>query len=88
MLAPLRRVCLFSINDLSHQQSLDFRESREAEPHPLWEYPCRALTQSKAVMTFDFTHCVPQQPVSSQGLLPFVRYVVLGTGHFHVLLWV
>uniref|UniRef100_A0A3B4WNK7 Protein arginine N-methyltransferase n=1 Tax=Seriola lalandi dorsalis TaxID=1841481 RepID=A0A3B4WNK7_SERLL len=51
------------------QQSLDFRESREAEPHPLWEYPCRALTQSTAIMTFDFTQCVPQQPISSQGLL-------------------
>uniref|UniRef100_A0A8C9XEY6 Protein arginine N-methyltransferase n=1 Tax=Sander lucioperca TaxID=283035 RepID=A0A8C9XEY6_SANLU len=49
------------------QRSLDFRESREAEPHPLWEYPCRALTQATAVMTFDFTQCVPQQPISSQG---------------------
>uniref|UniRef100_A0A1A8DDB6 Protein arginine N-methyltransferase n=1 Tax=Nothobranchius kadleci TaxID=1051664 RepID=A0A1A8DDB6_NOTKA len=55
------------------QRSLDFRESREAEPHPLWEYPCRALTQSTAAMTFDFTRCVPQQPISSQGSLPFIR---------------
>lgn len=65
------------------QRSLDFRESREAEPHPLWEYPCRALTQSTAVMTFDFTQCVPQQPISSRGSLPFVR-----TGRCHgVALW-
>ncbi|XP_060892325.1 protein arginine N-methyltransferase 7 [Labrus mixtus] len=55
------------------QRSLDFRESREAEPHPLWEYPCRALTQSSAVMTFDFTECVPKQPISSQGSLPLIR---------------
>uniref|UniRef100_A0A3P9CFC7 Protein arginine N-methyltransferase n=1 Tax=Maylandia zebra TaxID=106582 RepID=A0A3P9CFC7_9CICH len=55
------------------QRSLDFRESREAEPHPLWEYPCRALTQSTATMTFDFTQCLPQQPISSQGLLSFIR---------------
>ncbi|CAG5958356.1 unnamed protein product [Menidia menidia] len=55
------------------QRSLDFRESHEAEPHPLWEYPCRALTQPTAVMTFDFTQCVPQQPISSQGALPFIR---------------
>ncbi|KAL3062136.1 hypothetical protein OYC64_010111 [Pagothenia borchgrevinki] len=55
------------------QRSLDFRESREAEPHPLWEYPCRALTPPTAVMTFDFTQCVPQQPISSQGSLPFTR---------------
>ncbi|CAK6975106.1 protein arginine N-methyltransferase 7 [Scomber scombrus] len=65
------------------QQSLDFHESREAEPHPLWEYPCRALTQSKAVMTFDFTQCVPQQPIISQGSLPFIR-----SGRCHgVALW-
>ncbi|KAM9808294.1 protein arginine N-methyltransferase 7 [Neosynchiropus ocellatus] len=55
------------------QASLDFRESREAEPHPLWEYPCRALTRAAKVMTFDFTQCVPQQPISSQGSLPFTR---------------
>uniref|UniRef100_A0A3Q1CBD5 Protein arginine N-methyltransferase n=1 Tax=Amphiprion ocellaris TaxID=80972 RepID=A0A3Q1CBD5_AMPOC len=55
------------------QKSLDFRESREAEPHPLWEYPCRALTRSESVMTFDFTQSVPQQPISSQGSLPFIR---------------
>ncbi|KAM4618369.1 protein arginine N-methyltransferase 7 [Polymixia lowei] len=65
------------------QQSLDFRESREAEPHPLWEYPCRALTQPRAVMTFDFTQCVPQQPINAQGVLPFIR-----SGHCHgVALW-
>ncbi|XP_033942749.1 protein arginine N-methyltransferase 7 isoform X2 [Pseudochaenichthys georgianus] len=65
------------------QRSLDFRESLEAEPHPLWEYPCRALTPPTAVMTFDFTQCVPQQPISSQGSLPFTRI-----GHCHgVALW-
>uniref|UniRef100_A0AAX7VRL6 Protein arginine N-methyltransferase n=1 Tax=Astatotilapia calliptera TaxID=8154 RepID=A0AAX7VRL6_ASTCA len=47
------------------QRSLDFRESREAEPHPLWEYPCRALTQSTATMTFDFTQCLPQHSIFS-----------------------
>uniref|UniRef100_A0A3B5ANT6 Protein arginine N-methyltransferase n=1 Tax=Stegastes partitus TaxID=144197 RepID=A0A3B5ANT6_9TELE len=51
------------------QSSLEFRESREAEPHPLWEYPCRALTRSEPVMSFDFRHCVPQQPISSRGSL-------------------
>lgn len=55
------------------QKSLDFRESREAEPHPLWEYPCRALTSSQPVMSFDFTQSVPQQPISSRGSLPFIR---------------
>ncbi|XP_056137721.1 protein arginine N-methyltransferase 7 [Lampris incognitus] len=65
------------------QRSLDFREALEPEPHPLWEYPCRALTQAKAVMNFDFTQCVPQQPISSRGLLPFLR-----SGNCHgVALW-
>ncbi|XP_028263869.1 protein arginine N-methyltransferase 7 [Parambassis ranga] len=65
------------------QRSLDFRESSEAEPHPLWEYPCRALTQSTAVMTFDFTQCIPQQQLSSEGSLPLIR-----TGRCHgVALW-
>lgn len=65
------------------QRSLDFRESREAEPHPLWEYPCRALTPATAVMRFDFTQCVPQEPVTSKGSLPFIR-----SGQCHgVVLW-
>ncbi|XP_029993197.1 protein arginine N-methyltransferase 7 [Sphaeramia orbicularis] len=65
------------------QKSLDFRESREAEPHPLWEYPCRALTPAAGVMTFDFTQCVPQHPMVSEGSLPFVR-----SGRCHgVALW-
>uniref|UniRef100_A0A673XX65 Protein arginine N-methyltransferase n=1 Tax=Salmo trutta TaxID=8032 RepID=A0A673XX65_SALTR len=55
------------------QQSLDFRESHESEPQPLWEYPCRALTQPRAVMTFDFLQCVPEQPIRCQGSLPFTR---------------
>ncbi|KAG9352633.1 hypothetical protein JZ751_021047 [Albula glossodonta] len=65
------------------QHSLDFRESREAEPHPLWEYPCRALTPPLPVMTFDFRQCVPDQPISSQGSSPLVR-----RGRCHgVVLW-
>ncbi|XP_003967158.1 protein arginine N-methyltransferase 7 [Takifugu rubripes] len=55
------------------QRSLDFCESHEAEPHPLWEYPCRALTPSTAIMTFDFTQQLPQEPISIQGSLPFTR---------------
>ncbi|XP_068595159.1 protein arginine N-methyltransferase 7 [Brachionichthys hirsutus] len=65
------------------QRSLEFQESREAEPHPLWEYPCRALTQSAAAMTFDFTQCVPENPVISEGSLPLTR---IGRCH-GVVLW-
>ncbi|XP_026094644.1 protein arginine N-methyltransferase 7-like [Carassius auratus] len=65
------------------QRSLDYRESLEAEPHPLWEYPCRALTKPRPVLTFDFTQCVPEQPVNSDGTVAFT-----GRGHCHgVALW-
>uniref|UniRef100_A0A667YIP3 Protein arginine N-methyltransferase n=1 Tax=Myripristis murdjan TaxID=586833 RepID=A0A667YIP3_9TELE len=63
----------FDVRPMDEMKSLDFRESREAEPHPLWEYPCRALTPPTAAMTFDFTQCVSQQPITSQGSLPFTR---------------
>uniref|UniRef100_A0A3P9H622 Protein arginine N-methyltransferase n=1 Tax=Oryzias latipes TaxID=8090 RepID=A0A3P9H622_ORYLA len=74
--APCGRCEGFDVTPMDEmvQRSLDFRESREAEPHPLWEYPCRALTQSAAAMTFDFTQCVPSQPINSQGSLPLIRY--------------
>ncbi|KAK7915358.1 hypothetical protein WMY93_011119 [Mugilogobius chulae] len=55
------------------QKSLNFCESHEAEPHSLWEYPCRALTSSTEVMSFNFTQCVPQKPLTSQGSLRFTR---------------
>ncbi|TSQ92640.1 Protein arginine N-methyltransferase 7 [Bagarius yarrelli] len=65
------------------QRSLDFRESREAEPHPLWEYPCRALSEPRSVMTFDFQQCVPKQSISSEGTVPLT-----GRGRCHgVALW-
>ncbi|KAK1803976.1 hypothetical protein P4O66_003911 [Electrophorus voltai] len=65
------------------QNSLDFRESRKAEPHPLWEYPCRALTKPYPVMTYDFQQCVPEQPISSEGTMPLTR-----RGHCHgIVLW-
>lgn len=65
------------------QRSLDFRESWEAEPHPLWEYPCCALSKPRPVMTFDFTQCVPEQPINSQGTVPLT-----GRGCCHgVVLW-
>uniref|UniRef100_A0A673C806 Protein arginine N-methyltransferase n=1 Tax=Sphaeramia orbicularis TaxID=375764 RepID=A0A673C806_9TELE len=59
----------FDVTAMDDMKSLDFRESREAEPHPLWEYPCRALTPAAGVMTFDFTQCVPQHPMVSEGSL-------------------
>lgn len=55
------------------KHSLDFRESREAEPHPLWEYPCRSLSEPQEVLTFDFRQPIPQQPVQSKGTMELRR---------------
>ncbi|KAL1784241.1 arginine N-methyltransferase 7 [Sigmodon hispidus] len=55
------------------KHSLDFRESREAEPHPLWEYPCRSLSEPQQILTFDFQQLVPQQPVRAEGSMELRR---------------
>ncbi|RXM31221.1 Protein arginine N-methyltransferase 7 [Acipenser ruthenus] len=55
------------------QSSLDFSESREAEPHPLWEYPCRALSEPREVMTFDFRQRVPEEALKSEGSVTLSR---------------
>lgn len=55
------------------KHSLDFRESREAEPHPLWEYPCRSLSEPQQILTFDFQQPIPQQPMQSRGLMELRR---------------
>ncbi|CAL1586982.1 unnamed protein product [Knipowitschia caucasica] len=51
------------------QRSLDYREAGEAEPHALWEYPCQALGPPTALLTFDFTQCVPEETMSSSASL-------------------
>nr|AAK20884.1 arginine N-methyltransferase p82 isoform [Cricetulus longicaudatus] len=55
------------------KHSLDFRESREAEPHPLWEYPCRSLSEPQQILTFDFQQPVPQKPVHAEGSMELRR---------------
>ncbi|NWW70423.1 ANM7 methyltransferase, partial [Climacteris rufus] len=53
--------------------SLNFRESKEAEPHPLWEYPCKSLSDPQEVLTFDFTKTVPQHCLSTEGSVNLLR---------------
>ncbi|XP_073736183.1 protein arginine N-methyltransferase 7 isoform X4 [Callorhinus ursinus] len=55
------------------KRALDFRESKEAEPHPLWEYPCRRLSEPQQIMTFDFRHPVPLHPVRAEGSIELRR---------------
>ncbi|XP_010960824.1 protein arginine N-methyltransferase 7 isoform X3 [Camelus ferus] len=53
--------------------ALDFRESKEAEPHPLWEYPCRSLSEPQQILTFDFLQPVPPQPIRAEGTIELRR---------------
>ncbi|XP_043563162.1 protein arginine N-methyltransferase 7 [Chiloscyllium plagiosum] len=62
-----------SLMDEMIQNSLNFRECQEAEPHPLWEYPCRALSDPCQVLCFDFRQEVPEQPIYSTGSLKLLR---------------
>uniref|UniRef100_A0AC11DVN8 Protein arginine methyltransferase 7 n=1 Tax=Ovis aries TaxID=9940 RepID=A0AC11DVN8_SHEEP len=55
------------------KRALDFRESKEAEPHPLWEYPCRSLSKPQQILTFDFRQPVPLQPVHAEGTIELRR---------------
>nr|XP_054525450.1 protein arginine N-methyltransferase 7 isoform X19 [Pan troglodytes] len=55
------------------KRALDFRESREAEPHPLWEYPCRSLSEPWQILTFDFRQPVPLQPLCAEGTVELRR---------------
>nr|XP_003223006.1 PREDICTED: protein arginine N-methyltransferase 7 [Anolis carolinensis]XP_016850259.1 PREDICTED: protein arginine N-methyltransferase 7 [Anolis carolinensis] len=72
-----------SIMDEMIKNSLDFRESREAEPHPLWEYPCKSLSDPEKVFTFDFQQTVLEHTVRKEGLVNLAR-----TGKTHgAVLW-
>ncbi|XP_009884748.1 PREDICTED: protein arginine N-methyltransferase 7 isoform X3 [Charadrius vociferus] len=55
------------------KNSLNFRESKEAEPHPLWEYPCKSLSDPQEVLTFDFRKTVPQHSLSTEGSVNLLR---------------
>ncbi|NXC06367.1 ANM7 methyltransferase, partial [Orthonyx spaldingii] len=55
------------------KDSLNFRESKEAEPHPLWEYPCKSLSDPQEVLTFDFTKAVPEHCLSTEGSVNLLR---------------
>uniref|UniRef100_A0A2K6KBP3 Protein arginine N-methyltransferase n=1 Tax=Rhinopithecus bieti TaxID=61621 RepID=A0A2K6KBP3_RHIBE len=55
------------------KRALDFRESREAEPHPLWEYPCRSLSEPRQILAFDFRQLVPPRLLCAEGTMELRR---------------
>ncbi|XP_036297324.1 protein arginine N-methyltransferase 7 isoform X3 [Pipistrellus kuhlii] len=69
-----KRPELLTSEDLEGKKhALDFRESKEAEPHPLWEYPCRSLSDPQQILAFDFRQPVPPQPVRAEGSIELTR---------------
>ncbi|XP_073232579.1 protein arginine N-methyltransferase 7-like [Porites lutea] len=53
------------------------------EPHHVWEYPCRALTQDSTIMTFDFTKNVPAEKIKTEGDIK-----ILSSGTLHgIVIW-
>ncbi|XP_007429234.1 protein arginine N-methyltransferase 7 [Python bivittatus] len=61
------------IMDEMIKNSLDFRESREAEPHPLWEYPCKSTSDPLKVLMFDFQQAVPEHTLTKEGIINLSR---------------
>jgi len=53
------------------------------EPHHVWEYPCRALTQESTIMEFDFISNIPSHKLTTEGDIKLTR---AGTLH-GVVLW-
>lgn len=47
------------------------------EPHHLWEYPCRALSQETSIMKFDLTSNIPSQKTTSVGDIKLTRSGIL-----------
>ncbi|XP_028392540.1 protein arginine N-methyltransferase 7-like [Dendronephthya gigantea] len=48
-------------------------EENEAEPHSMWEYPCRALSDVFDVLHFDFTSQIPDEKQEVNGTIEFTR---------------
>jgi len=69
--APVGVVEGFDVSPMDDMidDALNKREYHEPEPHALWEYPNKLLTQPFQVMTFQFTELVPENDMNSKGSL-------------------
>ena len=56
------------------------------EPHPLWEYPCVALSNGFTVMEFDFTAFVPEEEMMSSGTVSVDETRCVSVPHLHYVL--
>lgn len=58
-----------SVMDEMITNAMEKREYHEAEPHSLWEYPCKLLSEPTKLMTFDFEQCVPEVDFAASGYI-------------------
>ena len=49
-------------------------EENEAEPHSMWEYPCRALSNVFDVLNFNFLSPIPDKKQEIIDAVGFTRY--------------
>ena len=49
-------------------------EENEAEPHSMWEYPCRALSDVFNVLNFNFLNPIPNEKQEINDAVKFTRY--------------
>ena len=66
--------CFFQGSKLTNEEiNNETSHGIALEPHHLWEYPSRALTQEFTIMTFDFTSDVPSQKMTTEGDVKLTR---------------
>ncbi|XP_002735081.2 protein arginine N-methyltransferase 7-like [Saccoglossus kowalevskii] len=82
--APIGELEGFDVSPFDEliQKSMEYSD-RGAEPHPLWEYPCRPLTQDIDLLNFDFSKILTEKMLRTSGSVAFQSS---GTCH-GVVLW-
>nr|XP_039254174.1 protein arginine N-methyltransferase 7-like isoform X1 [Styela clava] len=77
-----------SVMDGMIDHAMEMKDYHEAEPHALWEYPCKLLSDPKSVMTFNFSNPVPDKEIVSVGDLSLDLYDNTSSRTCHgVVLW-
>ncbi|XP_033117180.1 protein arginine N-methyltransferase 7-like [Anneissia japonica] len=58
--------------DVIVQRSSKLADER-MDPHHLWEYPSRALSEPFSLMEFDFNSSIPKESIEKRGCIQFIR---------------
>eukprot|EP00057_Strongylocentrotus_purpuratus_P017614 XP_011672088.1 PREDICTED: protein arginine N-methyltransferase 7 [Strongylocentrotus purpuratus] len=70
--APVKSIEGFNVRIFDNvvQKSSDCSDAA-TDPHHLWEYPGRPLTQQFELMTFDFSKAIPEEKLVRNGVIDF-----------------